>query len=552
MANPPLAPSRQSTLYQLTTKPDLDAVTAAFQDTLDRIDADGGKWRRHEIAGCPALVIYGTRQGPPGWLPEAESMAGMPFSFDKDSRSWVLLVLIVDQHVYALGFNSGHTCIPPRCKSAGFGLDFAVRVADPECVRGMVRRRLGQSGRIDSTLSAGGLPFWAIPFNEHQDLVVRLGSKTDGLELTFGRGGERRVQIDGGIGLKTRFGTRPEQFVADIREIASILETRQPIPELAFIDRIRPVQDPELRESLDVELDALLASEAAAIEAIELAVPEACLDVLDRARSADIRIGTRTKPVEEVTLEAIIGRANAQRAGRRASALRDGHITLYSDHTRADRLARTSALSWIETSLSRGPRRYHLAEGAWFEFDSEYADRHDDYLLGLMTEPGGIELPPWPHWKDEDGYLKGIADPLRMTVLDKKFVRPSGGGQIEICDILGPGGELIHVKQAKGTSSLSHLFAQAINSADALGSSEVRERFAAVVEEHGKGRTVPVDFQPRKVVLAFRHRNGRRFSLENLFPFAKIALADTARRLQDKGIIVQIEFIDTVEREPVR
>ena len=38
---------------------------------------------------------------------------------------------------------------------------------------------------------------------------------------------------------------------------------------------------------------------------------------------------------------------------------------------------------------------------------------------------------------------------------------PARHGPLEICDLLGPDNELIHVKRAEGSAPLSHLFSQA-------------------------------------------------------------------------------------------
>jgi uncharacterized protein (TIGR04141 family) len=71
----------------------------------------------------------------------------------------------------------------------------------------------------------------------------------------------------------------------------------------------------------------------------------------------------------------------------------------------------------------------------------------------------------------------------------------------EVCDLLGPGKELTHVKRAKGSIPLSHLFRQALVSAQALAPSpQARERFAAKVRALPRGRDLPADFQPKKVV----------------------------------------------------
>lgn len=64
MATPPPPLTRLSTLYRLLgIEPNLEAIIDAFEPKLERIDAEGGHFDELEIAGCPALVMYGDHGG---------------------------------------------------------------------------------------------------------------------------------------------------------------------------------------------------------------------------------------------------------------------------------------------------------------------------------------------------------------------------------------------------------------------------------------------------------------------------------------------------------
>jgi uncharacterized protein (TIGR04141 family) len=75
---------------------------------------------------------------------------------------------------------------------------------------------------------------------------------------------------------------------------------------------------------------------------------------------------------------------------------------------------------------------------------------------------------------------------------------------LEICDLLGPNNELIHVKRAEGSAPLSHLFSQGLISAQSLvaGPPAVLERFVKTVAALPHGLSLAVDFKPAKVVYA--------------------------------------------------
>jgi uncharacterized protein (TIGR04141 family) len=110
------------------------------------------------------------------------------------------------------------------------------------------------------------------------------------------------------------------------------------------------------------------------------------------------------------------------------------------------------------------------------------------------------------------------------------------------CDLLGPDCELVHVKRAKGSAPLSHLFSQGLVSAQTLlyGPHQVREQFATEVTRLGKGRTLPTGHEPKKVVFAILMENGEDLSIDTLYPFSQVTLAHVARVLGTYGIDVEV------------
>jgi uncharacterized protein (TIGR04141 family) len=118
---------------------------------------------------------------------------------------------------------------------------------------------------------------------------------------------------------------------------------------------------------------------------------------------------------------------------------------------------------------------------------------------------------------------------------------PRGTQQLEPCDLLGPGNELIHVKRASGSAPLSHLFFQGLISAETLTASDnARAQFAAVVAALSPGRVLDEAFRPRKVVYAILLENGKQLSADTLFPFSQASLAHAARTLAMYDIDVEV------------
>src|SRR6185295_15325104 len=77
---------------------------------------------------------------------------------------------------------------------------------------------------------------------------------------------------------------------------------------------------------------------------------------------------------------------------------------------------------------------------------------------------GYRDLPTWvrggPSGR-ENSYCEQIAELPGFTCLDTKLITTPMRSRVEICDLLGPDGELIHVKWLETAASASHLFEQA-------------------------------------------------------------------------------------------
>jgi uncharacterized protein (TIGR04141 family) len=188
-------------------------------------------------------------------------------------------------------------------------------------------------------------------------------------------------------------------------------------------------------------------------------------------------------------------------------------------------------------------------DGDWFEIGEDYARASRDAIARLFPATPAIALPAWSltAGRAEFDYNSYVAawSGGRYLCLDKnRAVRNPLGARspLEICDLLGPDNELIHVKRAKGSEPLSHLFSQGLVSAQSLiaGPPSVLERFVGTVATLPHGRTLSADFKPRKVVYAILMENGKQLTPDTLFPFSQATLAHAARILGTYGIDVEV------------
>jgi uncharacterized protein (TIGR04141 family) len=420
---------------------------------------------------------------------------------------------------------------------------------DSEQVQDFVRRMPGAGGRTDATLAPGGLPVWSLNIEQHADVVSRVGGRLSGVSLTYTMTG-RQMRAEGSAGLRVRLGVKPEHLVADIREIARICRDRVPRPEFEFVDHIRPIRDRPTLCRLEARLNEILSEDSSA-GSIAPVVPTAALDGFRDARSFVIKIGSAPVLVHELETESFLQRMRVQSADRRARALRGGNVSMFSDDDGVDRICGSNAAKWLEAATALESRRFFMLEGAWHEIGADYVRQVQGEIARLFGTHPSLDLPKWElsrGWEERD-YNEHVAGVRAGYVcLDRKGVANPLGRRstLEVCDLLGPDNELIHVKRASGSAPLSQLFGQGLVSAQSLlYSPDVRRQFAARVAELGHGRVVDAAFRPKKVVFAILLKKGQALMLDTLFPFSQVTLASTARVLQSHQIDVELIGIES-------
>lgn len=477
-------------------------------------------------------------------------MTGLDLSY-RERRASGLLLLGIDGTAYALSFGNGYLLMPDELKDERFGLSFLIRRLDSGQVQELVRRRANARGRTDTTVVAAGAPVWMLGIAENVEIIRRIGGRAKDLKVTFTAAGDRGVNVEGAGGLRMRFGVEPGALVSDIRECARVCREERPDPTLEFIEYIQPVADATLKAVLDGELEKILAGTASdAGERLVPVVPASMLEHFGQAHSLTVKVGYgHPAPVPSLELGEILRAARSQRAGERVKALRSGQICLNADAHGKDILGHARADKWLEANVSVGTRRFFLMDGEWSEIGADYVRASRDAIAPLFAAVPGVTLLPWSlsrgcTERDYNQYAAARSGG-RLLCLDRnQTVRDPLGirSSLEICDLLGPDNELIHVKRAKGSAPLSHLFSQGLNSAQSLiaGPAVVREQFIESVASVPHGRALPRDFKPAKVVYAILLENGKTLTPDTLFPFSQATLAHAARILNTYGIKVEV------------
>ncbi|MGW7382929.1 TIGR04141 family sporadically distributed protein [Streptomyces sp. NPDC054794] len=540
-----MASTAVRTIYRLSgVAPTPEAMLYALD--LELLDSLGADAHLPEVLGVPSVYITcGMERTEAPWCEPMSRTTGIAVN-ESVRRTAAVLLLAIDDTVYAIGCDQGYRLIPEHLKDKRFGLSFAIRQMDPNMIRGAVSRSLGQA-RTDISLVPGGAPVPVLGIRDHSRIVRSLGGYLDDLPLTrsrYTRG--KAVSAQGGCGLRIALGVEPEALLSDLRTIARICREDIPNQELEFVDHIVPVGDATTLDALDQALDDRLGRPADG--RISIAVPSEHHAAYTEATTYMTQINSSgALRSSDFDLGYVLTRARLAPPGRRLKALREGTVTLARDRgARAvDTLAVTSALSWLEAGISLGSRRFFLMDGEWYEAGAAYVEECQATVRALFSPSPSVSLPSWVGGESENDYNNRVADDRRgWLCLDTKNVANPlrARDQVEICDLLMPDGTLILVKRAGGSGPLSHLFSQARVAVELLQeSAQVRVDFTAKVARLSGGECVlPEDFTPRRIVLAVLLKNRENLTPESIFGFSQITMAQTAKALAARGVTVEV------------
>ncbi|MEU8269019.1 DUF6119 family protein [Sphaerisporangium sp. NPDC049002] len=478
------------------------------------------------------------------WSSDLSQLVGEDTPLDAKNPAALLLVAL-DGQVFAIGFGHGFRLVPDELKDPDFGLRFAIRAIDPDRVRDIVRRSTVRQGRQDATLVPSGLPIDSVGVRRHAEIVRKLGGRLHPEVLGLEDGDS--ITVDGSAaGLRLPIPLDNAKLVALLQQIIKVCEM-EVHPSFAFIEAIKPVRDAAVISRLDAMLDEGLRGKTEV--PLALAVPVDLAAKLDETVSYNIKIGSAwVRGRRSLETEDILNRCRVLNGTAPTAALRAGRIELSDGGDGAGTIGGAIAIRWLEAHMAIDARQFFLIDGEWHESGADYLNGIREQVDQLITTVSSTVLPPWRKGEHEKAYNLRVQHELGRAsylCLDRKGVRTALHRHqgVEVCDLLGPEDELICVKPASGSDSLSHLFNQALVAVETLlNQADARQRFSEVVTEaSGGGRSVPLSYRPRKVVFAIHMKTGRKLTPATLFPFSQVALVHMAATLKSLyGVEVEV------------
>jgi len=448
--------------------------------------------------------------------------------------------------VYAATWGAGHFLMRPEHIEADLGIRSALNLLsatgasrkwDPEKVRAIRTKRVGQTTLISQTQASRKSSIDVFPFSIDADQLRQVTGSPANPELWGST-------ITGGTSLHVKRPELARQIIGLCSRIDKIFRSKLYQRHYGWYDNVAPVNDPELLKAAVSKLIGRL--RAGNTEASSLA-PPSLIEWEDTAKF-EYQWGKQRVDASEPSIEGFVEFVKDRR-------LMDS-LSLESLQTKAklnalddggEKTGSWPLLKCFTAELEINGQFYILDEGGLFSVDRDYLEGLNAFVSKI--KPITLRLPPSKPDQLEDTYNRILAKKLQGAILlDKMLVKRPEATDIEICDVALGSRKLLHVKKGWSSSSLSHLFAQGVVSAELLHMDEgFRARVRTLIETKKlKGSAADnlglyswlysSPFEPGRCEIVYVvMTGGRPLRAQGLPFFSKVNLRQRCRELRRMG-----------------
>jgi uncharacterized protein (TIGR04141 family) len=373
----------------------------------------------------------------------------------RTSSSSAVLLAEHDGRVFAVTFGHGFHALDPQYVERGFGLRVTANVIAATRVTSADTRGMSGTGRNQKTILSTASALYDLGIEPTEEWVRQLSGKVTEQDFAATAAGADSLRLT----IKDFALPQLPEKLARIRER---FEATDYTKDFAFLDNfIRLDRSDPLVDELDEIVERMVRSRD---DSLSFAAP----DPFEQLHVD--RYGIKYR--REIQLDHL-GRDEVLDAvhdlGLRDGLLRRMKISAYDDAGQViDK--RYDLYDYVQAEVPRADARYVLTAGTWFRVSDDYVAQIHEYVRDIDDLTGQLALPDWDRTllkaDPDDKTLEGsyniiAARDLGCALLDKKNVHIGGPHQkIGICDLLSTEKQLICVKQASRSSTLSHLFAQ--------------------------------------------------------------------------------------------
>lgn len=394
-----------------------------------------------------ALYLASEKRHEPSWLKFLRTGSSGDLGRLFNSSNSGVLFLKASKRRFALTFGYGQSLVKPEALERAFGIRVVLNTVDRNAIRSVDAKNVQELTIHTRRQASRGSPLEAFGLDTQADLLGAVTGEPRDKSLAKTVSGADALQMRTrvefpGLGSKCTEALKASR-AKDYRKQG-----------FSFFDHVATVTDPETLRTLDGRLVERLAS--GVTDGIHLAPPTVVtwsnIDGFSFTKGAEAgemlvaEFLSQIRKAEELTPD----------------RLRRQHVFVHyrdSDEARSE----WPVYRALVAEERVGQKRYVLSAGDWYEVATDFVRLVAGRLDRIPT--ASINLPLARKGEEEKLYNRRAAQVRGIHLADRKLLR-EGGSKIELCDLYTSQRQFVHVKRWDASSTLSHLFAQGIVSAE--------------------------------------------------------------------------------------
>ncbi len=498
--------------------------------------------------------IYGTLfirkpilETTPDWL----SFIAQGLDESVKTKNWTnknlsaLLIVNHNSRQFAVAFGHGRHMIEPRLIEDRFGIKVVLNSVSPERITSIDRQTFDASPRISRTQTIKASSVSDYMINAEQDLLRGLVGFTkpeyaDVLGPLIAGIDSFKASVPAELaGLKLFFTTLLDRSTSK-DYLARSSDGHN--SEFSWVENLLPVKDKDFIEDLEAQLwNAMRSPEK---HNMWLAIPE----IVDWSNVAGFsyRAEAEGTDIQEVLyldkfLDTFRSNATLETVKRR---------DIYMIHTDGRLPAKFSAFKCIYAEIKHKAKLFILHAGSWFGVEDSFQTSVEKYYSDMDKKIFSAPFVEYNHTDEGDYNNKvGANAPTTHAMLDRQLIRFGGSyDKIEVCDIYkkqdgNERGEFIHVKRGRGSSNLSHLFAQGLVASTLLvRESEFVKDVNNQLAKQGFS-ALPLKFEAKGNDIVYAIVDGDNSSSLDIPFFSKVTLQNCGKTITSYGYGIKLLHI---------
>lgn len=424
---------------------------------LERCLTKPGELTRYDLeGGAGSLFTRPPGQSSPWWLgflrnavPDIPDMRNM--------NTAAVLFLAVDGHHFALTFGYGRNLLELDCLVRDFGLKVALNSIHPDTLRSVDARTFEELSVARKTQTSRPTGLESFSLNRSEEILKAVtGTPAD---PGFGH------RITGADAVKLTYTPSMAGLADKCRQLLTAYHGVSYRERYDFIDHMREERDGLTIELLDAHVVQKL--RAGDYDRMHFAPPEVA-DWTEIDSFVFSRRGAEALPdLDPVNYRALF----AVPEDISLPILKRDKVGVFYG-TSQDASYKWRVYDTIVCEVPHDGALYVLTSGSWYRVEPAFADQiAADVAMHVMDVPF---LPAAVAGETEPVYNARAATSGGHFLFDAKGIRPNGAlSDIEFCDMATADRQLVHVKRKSRSSTLSHLFAQGLQSAETFYADQV-------------------------------------------------------------------------------